>query len=168
MGSTTLPRSPAFPPVLTRDKLREIERPEYPSACGGGRTAGDAPLQRRRGFRPAVGLVPPVLQLLFASRPLTRAVATASADPWGGLCQTVAALYSGHGGATDGPCLDVARSVVVACAALAAAGGRVRTQEWWEAARGGGLHRRCAPTRPAVRASPGVKGPLGYYASPLV
>src|SRR5262249_43435418 len=71
-------------------------------------------------------------------------------------------------GGTDGPCLDVARSVVVSCAPLAAAGGRVSTQEWWEAARGGGLHRRCTPTRPAVRASPGMKGPRGCHASPLV
>src|SRR5262249_52639288 len=71
-------------------------------------------------------------------------------------------------GGTDGPCLDVARSVVVSCAPLAAAGGRGSTQEWWEAARGGGLHRRCTPTRPAVRASPGMKGPRGCHASPLV
>src|SRR5205823_6673463 len=114
------------------------------------------------------GLVPHVRQFLFASRQLTRAVATVSADPWDGLRQTVAALYTGHGGGTDGPCLDVARSVVVSCATLAATGGSVSTQEWWEAARGGGLHRRCAPTRPALRASPGVKRPLGYHASPLV
>jgi hypothetical protein len=29
MGSKTMPRSPAFPPVLTRYKLLEIERPHY-------------------------------------------------------------------------------------------------------------------------------------------
>src|SRR5262249_9863260 len=71
-------------------------------------------------------------------------------------------------GGTDGPCLDVARSVVVSCTPLAAAGGRVSPQEWWEAARGGSLHRRCTPTRPAVRASPGMKGPRGCHARPLV
>src|SRR5262249_34830846 len=65
-------------------------------------------------------------------------------------------------------CCDCPRSVVVSCAPLAAAGGRVSTQEWWEAARGGGLHRRCTPTRPAVRASPGMQGSRGCHASPLV
>src|SRR5262245_51769808 len=103
--------------------VRRAPEPGHPAACRGGRTAGDDSVQRRRGFRPAVGLVPHVLQLLFASRQLTRAVATASADPWDGLRHTVAALDAGHGGGTDGPCLDVARRVVVSCATLAAAGG---------------------------------------------
>src|SRR5262249_14537008 len=97
-----------------------------------------------------------------------RAVAPASADQWDGLRQTVAALDAGHGGGTDGPCLDVARSVVVSCAPLAAAGGGGGTQGGGGAARGGGRDRRCTPTRPAVRASPGMKGPRGCHASPLV
>jgi hypothetical protein len=115
-----------------------------------------------------VGLVPPVRRLLCASRPLTQAVATASAAPWAGLCPTVAVLYAGQGGGTDGPWLDVARRVVVSWAPLAAAGERGRTQEWWEAARGEGRPRRGAPPGPAWRASPRVQVPLGYPASPLV
>ena len=115
-----------------------------------------------------MGRVPHVRQLLFASRQLPRAVATASAAPWDGLYQTVAVLYAGQGGGTDGPCLEVARRGVVSWATLAAAGESGRTQEWWEAARGEGLPRRCAPPGPALRASPRVKVPLGYHASPLV
>jgi hypothetical protein len=38
--------------------------------------------------------------------------------------------------------------------------------EWWEAARGGGLSRRRAATRPASRASSGVRGPLGGHERP--
>ena len=38
---------------------------------------------------------------------------------------------------------------------------------WWEAARGGGLSSRHASTRPASRASPGVRGLLGGHESPL-
>ena len=38
----------------------------------------------------------------------------------------------------------------------------------WETARGGGLSRRRASTRPVSRASPGVRGPLGGHESPLI
>ena len=60
-------------------------------------------------------------QLLLTSRQSTPALATAAADQRDGLRQTVAALYAGHGGGIDGPCLDAARGVAVSRAAVAAA-----------------------------------------------
>jgi len=55
----------------------------------------------------------------------TRAVATASADQWDRLRQTVAALYAGHGGGIDGLCLELARSPALSRAAVATASGGV-------------------------------------------
>src|SRR5262249_56512337 len=85
----------------------------------------------------------------------------ASPDQGEGCGEAVAAAEARHGGGADRSRLDVARRVVVSCATLAAAGGGVSPQEWGEAARGGDLSRRCAPARPALRASPGGSGPLG-------
>src|SRR5712691_10165874 len=106
-------------------RLRRAPQSQPPPACGRYWTARHDAVQTRGRLTPAVGLVPHVRQLLFASRQLTRAVATAPADPWDGLRHTVAALDAGHGGGTDGPCLGVARSVVVSGGAVAAASGSV-------------------------------------------
>ncbi len=106
--------------------LRRAPPSHPPPAWGRYGTARHDAVQTRGGPMAAVGLVPHVRHLLFASRQLTRAVATAPTDPWDGLRHTVAALDAGPGGGTDGPCLDVARRVVVAYATLAAAGGSVR------------------------------------------
>src|SRR5262249_19281666 len=50
---------------------------------------------------------------------------------------------------------------------MAAARDSVRKQGWWGAARRGALSRRCASTRFASRASPGLRGLLGDQESAL-
>jgi len=50
---------------------------------------------------------------------------------------------------------------------VAAASGEVSQPWWWDTATGGGLRWRRVPTRPASRASPGLRGPLGGHESPL-
>src|SRR5438132_828911 len=65
-------------------------------------------------------------------------------------------------------CLDPPGGVALSRAAVAAASGGVSKPWWWEAARGGNLSRRRTSTRLAARASPGLRGPLGGHASPLV
>ena len=85
-----------------------------------------------------------------------------------GLGQALAAPDASHGGGTDGSRLDAARGAALPRAAVAAASGGVSKPWWWEAARGGGLSRRRASTRPASRASPGLRGPLGGHDEPLV
>src|SRR5207302_2961054 len=94
--------------------------------------------------------------------------APASADPRQRLGQAVAATDTGHGGGTDRPCVDPARGAALPRATVAAASRGVSKPGWWEAARGGGLNQRRASTRPASRASPGVRGPLGGHESPLI
>ena len=120
------------------------------------------------GLRQQLALYHCLLQFLFAPCQLTPAPAAARAHPRHRLGQAVAALYAGDGGGADRPCLDPARGAAVSRAAVAPASGGVSTPWWWEAARGGGLSRRRASARPASRASPGVRGPLGCHEGPLV
>ena len=68
-------------------------------------------------------------QFLLASYQLTRAVATASADPWDGLRQAVAALHASDGGGTDGSRLDAARGAALPRAAVATTSAGVRQRE---------------------------------------
>src|SRR5215470_15772968 len=49
MGSQTIPRSPAFLPVLTSDKLREIERAPLSVGCGYRTSAAHSLDQHGRG-----------------------------------------------------------------------------------------------------------------------
>src|SRR5262249_46184681 len=98
-------------------------QPRYPPAGGGGGAAGRYLRQTGSRRAPAAGIVARVSQFLLASYQLTRAVATASADPWDGLRHAVAALHARDGGGTDGLRLDAARGTGVSCATLAAAGG---------------------------------------------
>ena len=67
----------------------------------------------------------------------TSALAAAATNQWDGLGQVVAAVYAGHGGGLDGPCLDIARGIAVSRAAVAAASEGVST-------RGGKLQRKGA------------------------
>jgi hypothetical protein len=64
-------------------------------------------------------------QLLLAPYQPTPAVTAAPADPWDGLGQTVAALYTGDGGRVDRPCLDLAGDAPVPGTAVAATTGAV-------------------------------------------
>src|SRR5262245_2626396 len=64
MGSTTIPRSPAFPLVLTRYKLREIERPQlYQTFCEFWGTGDLWVTMDRIGFQPPERASHPVLPL---------------------------------------------------------------------------------------------------------
>ena len=81
----------------------------------------------------------------------------------------MAAVYTGDGGWLDRPCVDAARGAAVSGTAVATTSVGVRTREQ-------GRERRVAvsgrgvgvPAQLAVRTSPGVQGPLGGHASPLV
>ena len=85
-----------------------------------------------------------------------------------GLRQAVAAADAGDGGGADRSRLDAARGAAVSACHRGRSQRGCEQAGWWEAARRGGLSRRRASARPASRASPGVRGPLGGHESPLV
>src|SRR5262249_37116347 len=156
--------SPGLP---DQHRVHRAPQPDHPPARGGGGTAGQHALQGRSGLAAAGGRLALLLQLLFAPPERTPAPATARVHPRDRLSHAVAALYAGHGGGLDGPCLVAARGAPVPCAAVAAARGGVSKQERWAAASEGDLSRRRASTRPAARTSTGGRGPLGGRESPL-
>jgi hypothetical protein len=88
------------------------------------------------------------LQLLFAARQRTRAVATAPADPRDGLRQAMAAADAGDGGGIDGPCLDPTRGAALSRAAVATTRGGCEEESAGEGATGGGelTRGRCVRT----------------------
>src|SRR4030081_1397605 len=104
---------------------------------------------------------------MLTARPRTPASAPAGADARHGLSQALAAADARHGRWTDRSRLDAAGGVAVSGATVAAASGGVSQPWWWETATGGGRRGRPRPTRPASRASPGLRGPLGGHESPL-
>src|SRR6266581_2450904 len=120
-----------------------------------------------RGLAAATRIVPELSQLCAVPCQHTPAVVGSRADLWQRLRQAVAPLHTRHGCWTDGSRLDAAGGAAVPRAAVGAASGGVSKPWWWETATGGDLRRRHVPVRPASRASPGVKGPLGGHESPL-
>ena len=107
--------------------------------------------------------------MLFAPYQCTPAVAAASADQREWLRQAVAALYASDGGWADGSGVDPPGGAAVPRAAVATTSAGVRKREQGRERRvamsGRGVS---ASARPALRASPGVKGLLGGHESPLV
>src|SRR6266436_6516571 len=99
---------------------------------------------------------------------LPRRQATGPADQRDRLSQDVAALYARHRSRSARSRLDAARGAAVSGAAVASTRGGVSQPWWWEAAREERLRGRRASAWPASRASPGLRGPLGGYESPLV
>ena len=112
--------------LAEQHRLHCTPDPQYPPACRRGRAACDGALHRRGRRTLAVGVGSHGRQLLFASRQLTRAVATAPAAPWDGLRQAMAASDAGAGGGIDGPCLDAPRGAALPGAAVATTRGGVR------------------------------------------
>src|SRR4029077_2971352 len=125
-------------------------------------------VQTRSGLAPATGVVSRLSQLLSAPCQTPPASVTAPAQPWPALGQNVATADPGHGRGADRSRLDAARGAPVSRAAMAPASGGMSTPRWWEAAREGGLGRRRVSARPASRASPAGRGPLGGHESPLL
>jgi hypothetical protein len=105
--------------------------------------------------------------ILSPSRLLAPAAAAVPTQPWHGVSQAVAAVYASYGSGADRPCLDTARGVAVPRAAMAPASRGMSKPRWWAAIREGGLGRRRVSTRPALRASPAGRGPLGGHDAPL-
>jgi IS1 family transposase len=122
------------------------------------------------GGRPAAatGAVPRLSPLLPAACELAGASGCASTDQRHGLRHAVATADTGHGRGADRSRLDAARGAPVSRAAMAPASGGMSQPRWWTAARAEGLGRRRMSARPASRASPAGRAPLGGHASPLV
>ena len=73
------------------------------------------------GLAAATRAVPELSQLCPAACELTPAVSGACAQPWHGLGQALAAVYTGDGGGTHGSCVVATRSAAVSGAAVATA-----------------------------------------------
>ncbi len=80
----------------------------------------------QRIFVPLLREPPDVPQLCPAPCEPAPAIAGSRGDQWHGLGEGVAAIDTGDGGRSDGPCVDAARRAAVSGATVATAAGGLR------------------------------------------
>src|SRR5215468_7696944 len=102
-------------------RLCRATQPRYPPAGRGDRTPGQHAVSGRSELAGSACLIPGLSQLRLAPREPSPTVAGARSHERSWLGQGVAAVYTGHGGGIDGPCVVAQRGIVLPSAAVAPA-----------------------------------------------